>query len=87
VSHNEARSTSPAHNAAEHRIVKIIESKGPGAADYYRGPGRSWFARELAEDHVPAEEIAAFLHELDAKFDDMLLDDLLESLKARHQGA
>jgi hypothetical protein len=78
--------TDPA--AAEERIRRVLAAKSTGAADYWLHRGKERFARELAEDGVPPDEIAALLERIDGElFPVVNLDDVLRRLVARHAQA
>jgi hypothetical protein len=73
---------------AEERIRRVLAAKNADAGDYWRTRGRERFARELAEDGVPPDEIAALLERHDGElFPVVDLDDVLRRLVARHAQA
>ena len=62
------------------RVRRILAVKGP---DYWELGGRTRFARELAEDGLSGDELAAAITSLDREMQTRLLDDALGRVRAR----
>ena len=68
---------------SEARIRRVLASKNVGAADYWRTRGRERFARELVEDGLPPDEVAALLDRIERSLFHVDLDVVLQALKER----